>query len=225
MKSYKDRMINIDELETNAVQPPARVAGEHKALRASLEMFGQLRGVMVAELPDGRFVLTDGHRTVEAARELGWKQVACSVTKMSAAQSSATFSATNVAQRNMTGGQHLYAWAVSADRDAQLVALGKRAAQIKAFVKVFGLDDAVELGRTGVVDPSIVGLIGKVSRSIARYETPYSDRAIGKYIIKNKASVAARFAATFGSKRQVLRLATCIKTGKPFVLRTAAERK
>jgi len=78
--SLTNLLIDIDLLTPLPGNP--RV-GDTEAIAASLEEFGQLKPVVVKVNDDGTAVVIAGNHTVEAARQLGWTQIAAvSVTDM-----------------------------------------------------------------------------------------------------------------------------------------------
>jgi len=78
--SLTNLLIDIDLL---APLPGNPRVGDTEAIAASLEEFGQLKPVVVKVNKDGTAVIIAGNHTVEAARLLGWTQIAAvSVTDM-----------------------------------------------------------------------------------------------------------------------------------------------
>lgn len=72
-ESLTSLLIDIDLLTPLPGNP--RV-GDTEAIAASLEEFGQLKPVVVKLNDDGTAIIIAGNHTVEAARRLGWTQVA-----------------------------------------------------------------------------------------------------------------------------------------------------
>ena len=71
--------MNIDEL-TPLENNPRR--GDIKAIKASYEKFGQLRPIVAVNHPNGDTVVIAGNHQLEAAKQLGWDQIAVAIVEL-----------------------------------------------------------------------------------------------------------------------------------------------
>lgn len=74
-----DRAVAVGKLTAHPGNARTRDARAEAALEASLERNGQYRTVVARTLRGGKLQILAGHGTVEAARRLGWSQVAVDV--------------------------------------------------------------------------------------------------------------------------------------------------
>lgn len=210
----------LENLIDNPVQPPNRTTGaDMEDLIADIREKGIVNPPYVALLGSEYYKL-DGHRRCAAWEKLGHRDVMCRVIRVSSMSEIEThFVTINRVVKKMSGRQWFYGWAVSAARAAYLKALTKgQARRIAEFVKVFGVDESVGYAKTGL-DPCILNYVYVANRFLSFHLPAPSMKHIGRWIVANKATWTVRHLAANGKKREAQRLDTCIRTGKPYLVR------
>jgi ParB-like nuclease family protein len=223
MSVAKVMTLNIDQLETNVVQPPKRTTTRALSqMRQSLEVNGLLRPIMVGHYADecgtDHYVVLDGHRTVAAWESLGNASIQCAVSELSDnTDSQIKFTGVNACNKRMAGKDFLYQWTVSHDRERQLAVVGNYANNIKKFIKIFGVRPAELYGRRGDVDPSIVNVIRKVRQAFVSLDefNEITESKIGHWLIRYRAQVDARWICDKGSATDIRRLGRAISVNRP----------
>ena len=75
--------LSIDAIETDPNQPrkvfELRGGGDHSRLLKSIQYYGIEEPIKVSEIEEGRYIIMDGHRRFNCARELKFKKVPCRV--------------------------------------------------------------------------------------------------------------------------------------------------
>lgn len=223
----KVQVVNVDELDTNTVQPKSRTDERHlKRLAEILKKRGLLKPITVVRVAKKRLVVADGHRTLAAWRSLGFGTIACSISDVdSEIEAEAIFAELNSAARQMAGRAYLEQWANATDGDSQLAAMGRKATNIKRFIKIFGEKNARLYGKRGDVDPNVAARAELAARTIGVYTTPPPVSKIGHWMIKHKAMVKVLGVCNYGSPAQVKRLAKCINSGEEMILRKPRDRR
>ena len=75
--------LSIDVIETDQNQPrklfELRNGGDHSRLLKSIQYYGIEEPIKVSEIDENRYIIMDGHRRFNCAKELGFKTVPCRV--------------------------------------------------------------------------------------------------------------------------------------------------
>jgi ParB/RepB/Spo0J family partition protein len=84
-KSYPFKFdeLSLDVIETDPNQPrklfEMRNGGDHTRLLKSIQHYGIEEPIKVSEIETGRYIIMDGHRRYECAKELGLNTISCRI--------------------------------------------------------------------------------------------------------------------------------------------------
>lgn len=149
--------VDIDDLVPLSGNP--RV-GDVAAIAASLEEFGQVKPIVVKSNDDGTATVIAGNHTVEAARRLGWKQIAAVNLSDMDDKRAITFALTDnrINELGTTNGEllHQAIGNVVDDYGDFLETLGWDAFEVAAMDEQYRYLDNDEPRETGYVAPVLI---------------------------------------------------------------------
>ena len=227
LKYAKLVTLSIDVLNKCGVQPPGREKRDKPMhyLMSSLQEHGMLQEPLVAIL-DNEYYILDGHRRIEAWKNLGHNKVTCKLVEVdSLAELQALFAEIARSTKRMTGKDAWYGWSVAEDRKSFLLVLQDRVqGHIKNLVEILGEKRSIQLGQLGIYDPSTAQIVGRITGLVATYEVKVqlSRKQIAEWIFRHRASVDTQnlirsMRSGRGNSSMVRKLARCIATDVPLV--------
>lgn len=181
--AFTVKTVTIRSLKTSCLQPSGRISPRRlKALCHSIEV----DGLKLPPVIDRHRNIIDGHRRIEAARELGVKSIQCIVLTDDVASTLTIALNAGGVTRSWNGRDKLESWQRSPKsfRDAVLETVGAScAARIRELINVFGVSTLERLVRDNAqLTPSYADGIREIYAVLGK-NAP-SKAIIGKWLIQ-----------------------------------------
>jgi hypothetical protein len=184
------KFLQLTLLEVSVFNPEGRTAPRALAkLKDDIEKNGILSDIHVLPGESGKYTVVDGHRRVEAARQLELKSVKCTIHDLSTEWALPLWGALNRSTRGVNSFEWMEVWYKSNEK-IDPPAIHKYA--IQSCMTIFGGRKGIEYLLSNNIAPSICKLILAISAQFDRCSSVPSPSQgdLGRWIVEHRAQAA-----------------------------------
>lgn len=199
-KALQIEWIELSDCVPNDYQSGKRTQDSAmKAITKSVAAKGVKTPPEVVKLPNGKYMIVDGHRRITAALSCGLTRLQCSIVAGSAREASLGFIEHGAVTRKVSGPDIFYAYALALKkndieiRDGIIQAHGGFGGKVQRCVRIFGKARTIEIGLTAEYSIKFIDLVEDLRdflrQTDMRYpksRKPVKDRDIGEWVVHNK---------------------------------------